>query len=104
MSGIDLQKAQREEVRWRILRALDAGRPRPVSETILLRVLTDIELPITAHELRRELDYLAGRLLIEIQGRDAGPVWTASLTRMGIDLVEYTIPCEPGIARPKKWA
>jgi hypothetical protein len=103
MGEFDLEKAQREEARWRILRALDAGRPRPGSETILLRTLEDIELPITAHQLRRELDYLKGRELIDLGGTD-GPVWMASLTRVGIDLVEYTVPCEPGIARPKRWA
>jgi hypothetical protein len=27
----------------------------------------------------------------------------AELTRYGVDIVEYTIACEPGIARPKKW-
>jgi len=97
-----MEKAQREEARWRILRALDAGRPRPVSETILLRTLQDIELPITPHGLRRELDYLRDRSLISIHGEETS-TWTAELTRYGVDVVEYTINCEPGIARPRKW-
>jgi hypothetical protein len=25
------------------------------------------------------------------------------LTRIGIDVVEYTVECDPGIARPKKY-
>ena len=29
--------------------------------------------------------------------------WFADLTRIGVDLAEYTIPCEPGIARPEKY-
>jgi hypothetical protein len=99
---IDLEKAQREEARWRILRALDAGRPRPVSETIILRLLKDIKLPITPHGLRRELDYLEDRKLVQIQGKE-DPTWMAELTRYGVDIVEYTIPCEPGISRPAKW-
>lgn len=102
MHEVDLERAQREELRWRILKTLDAGRPLPVAETIILRTLQDIQLPATPHGLRRELDYLAGRDLVSIEGQD-GPVWTAELTRTGVDLVEYTIPCEPGIARPKKW-
>jgi hypothetical protein len=101
-SDTDLEKVQREEARWRILKALDAGRPQPVSETILLRTLQDIELPVTPHSLRRELDYLEHRELIKIGHKD-GPIWTAELTRFGVDVVEYTIPCEPGINRPKKW-
>ena len=31
--------------------------------------------------------------------------WWSSLTRHGIDIAEYTVDCEPGIARPTKyWA
>ncbi len=97
-----MEKAQREEARWRILKALDAGRPVPVSETILLRTLQDIELPLSPRALRRELDYLAHRELIELKGKDSA-VWVAELTRDGVDVVEYTVECQPGIARPKKW-
>lgn len=103
MSGeIDMERAQREETRWRILKVLDAGRPTAVSETIILRVLQDINLQVTPKMLRRELDYLADRQLITVLDKD-GPTWSADLTRAGVDVVEYTIPCEPGIARPKKW-
>jgi Fe2+ or Zn2+ uptake regulation protein len=103
MTGeIDMLRAQREEARWRILRALDAGRPNQVSETIILRVLQDISLALTVSGLRRELDYLEERSLVKIHHRDE-PTWTCELTRHGVDLVEYTQPCDPGIARPKKW-
>jgi len=99
---IDLERAQREESRWRILRVLDAGRPQPVSESLILRTLQDISLPITPHGLRRELDYLRDRGLVTLQAEDQ-PTWLASLTRYGVDVVEYTQACEPGIARPRKW-
>ena len=99
---IDLERAQREEARWRILRVLDAGRPQAVSETLILRTLQDISLPITPYGLRRELDYLRDRGLIILRGEDE-PTWLADLTRYGVDVVEYTQPCEAGIARPRKW-
>lgn len=102
MHGIDLEKAQREQVRWRILKALDAGRPSPVSEVVILQVIQDASLPITPHALRRELDYLENRQLVVISGRQS-PVWSAELTHYGVDLVEYTVECLPGIARPQKW-
>jgi len=35
--------------------------------------------------------------------RHEGAPWTAELTRHGVDVVEYTVECEPGIARPKKY-
>jgi hypothetical protein len=104
MAGeIDMEKVQREEARWRILCALNAGRPMPVSETIILRVLHDINLPITPIGLRRELDYLEDRKLIAITDKE-GPTWSAELNHYGVDIVEYTLACLPGIARPKKWS
>ena len=56
----------------------------------------------TPRELRNELDYLAERHLLHLDGRD-GPQWRAKLTRHGTDIAEYTTPCEPGIARPPKY-
>lgn len=101
MHDPDLERAMREEARWRILRGLDAGRPYNVAETILLRLLSDISLPATAHSVRRELDYLEERGLIDVLDRDSS-VWSARLTRSGVDVVEYTVSCEAGIARPPR--
>lgn len=103
MHEIDMEKSQREESRWRVLRALDAGRPHPVAETIIFRALHDIALSATPHQLRRELTYLEERKLIEVIGKDDSATWLAKLTRHGIDVVEYTVACEAGIARPKKY-
>ena len=31
--------------------------------------------------------------------------WFADLTRYGVDVAEYTVDCQPGVARPAKyWA
>ena len=48
------------------------------------------------------MEYLQGRQLLDIEGEDSD-VWFAKLTRAGIDVVEYTVPVEPGIARPRKY-
>lgn len=101
MSDIDLEKNLREQVRWRILRILDVGRPSGVSEETLQLALDDARLPVTPHELRRELDYLEDRKLVCILDRDT-PMWAAELTHYGVDLVEYTVPVHPGIARPPR--
>lgn len=97
--SIDIERAQRETMRWRVLKVLDAGRPNPLSETILLGVLNDAKFPVTLVALRRELDYLENRRLVEISGRNTA-LWSAELTHYGVDLVEYAIDCHPGIARP----
>jgi hypothetical protein len=103
MHEVDLEKANREETRWRILRILDAGRPTSVSETVIFRALSDVSLAVTPAQLRRELDYLRDKKLIELTNEET-PVWAAALTGAGVDVVEYTIACPAGIARPKQWA
>jgi predicted ArsR family transcriptional regulator len=102
MDAMNLEQRQREEARWRILRVLDAGRPIAVSETIVWRVLTDIKLSITSNALRRELSYLRDRGLVEVEGENE-ETWYARLTASGVDVVEYTAPAPPGIARPRKY-
>ncbi len=102
MDAMNLEQKQREEARWRVLRVLDAGRPIAVSETIVWRVLADIKLALTLNALRRELSYLRDRGLIEIEGED-NDTWYARLTASGVDVVEYTAPAPPGIARPRKY-
>lgn len=102
MNEVDIEKAQRESMRWRVLCVLQAGRPLPVSEDIIQRALEDASMRITPSNLRRELDYLEDRKLVVLKGRD-GPVWSAELTHYGVDVVEYTVDVFPGIARPRKW-
>jgi hypothetical protein len=102
VSEIDLGKIQRESARWRILRILDAGRPLPVSEHTVLLALNDAKLSLTMQELRRELDYLDDRKLLRILDVHTSH-WSAELTHYGVDLVEYTVDCLPGIARPSKF-
>jgi hypothetical protein len=99
--GIDLEQRQREEARWRILRVVDAGRPVGVAEQIVWRVLTDIRIPFSLTEVRRELSYLRDLGLVELEGED-GPTWFARLTARGVDVVEYTAAAPGGIARPRR--
>lgn len=99
---IDLEKARRESLRWLILLTLDKARPLGASEVLILSVIAQVPQSVTAHELRREMDYLSDRKLISIAGRES-PQWHAELTRDGVDVVEYTVPVEPGIARPAKY-
>lgn len=101
MNQIDLERAQREEARWRILRVLDIGRPRGLAESVIWRTLNDVELPITPQGVRCELHYLRDRGLVTVTGEDAETL-IAALTREGIDVVEYTVACQSGIARPPK--
>ena len=99
---MDMEKARREQIRWLIMVAVNAGRPSAVAESLILGAIQGVPVQCTALEVRRELDYLEDRKLIELERLEGAP-WTAELTRDGVDFVEYTIPAEPGIARPKKY-
>lgn len=99
----DVEKSRRENLRWLILLALNSAQPIGASEQIILSAITPMIPDVTQLELRRSLDYLAERDLITIAGRDTQPAWFCKLDRYGIDVVEYTVPVEPGIARPTKY-
>ena len=99
---MDIEKAHREELRWLILQALNAAQPVGAAETIVRNAIESVILDVTVLEIRNQLDYLAERDLITITHRDTH-VWFAKINRHGIDIVEYTVSCEPGIARPAKY-
>lgn len=97
--AMTMQRVRREHIRWYLLVALNVSRPAGCGTTVLVSVMQANYPDATEHEIRRELDYLLDRQLITIDKRPDGR-WHCELNRLGVDLVEYTIPCEPGIARP----
>lgn len=99
---IDVTKARREHMRWAILLTLNTARPLGAHESLILSTVHGIYPDATQNELRRELDYLHDRQLVSVAIEPSGP-WKAELTRLGVDVVEYTVDCQPGIARPAKY-
>ena len=101
---VDMAKVRRESMRWLILLTLNHARPIGAQESLILSTAQAIYADATELELRRELDYLDDRELVKLDKSPSG-TWHAELTRHGVDIAEYTIACEPGIARPAKyWA
>lgn len=100
--SVDMDKVRREQMRWVLLLALNHARPQGAAEAVLLGVVHGVYADATPLEVRRELDYLENRRLVEIERQPSGP-WRSELTRLGIDIVEYTVDCEPGIARPQRY-
>lgn len=97
MENLLLTKQRREHIRWLGLAHLDAARPQPMVDAALLPLIQAIYPNADPHELRRELDYLAKCDLLTIVDNDG--FWRLTLTRQGIDLVEFTTPCPPGVGR-----
>ncbi len=89
-------------MRWIVLLALNHARPYGTYEEVLLSTTQAMYPDATTLEIRRVLDYLQDRLLVDVSKEPAGR-WWANLKGRGTDIVEYTIHCEPGIARPEKY-
>lgn len=98
----DMAKIRREDMRWLIILALNHARPMGCNEGLVLSVARARYADATPLELRRELDYLADRRLVDIKRDPSGP-WHCELTRHGVDVAEYTVDVQPGIARPAKY-
>lgn len=102
MQQIDHARLRREALRWLILLTLNNARPIGAFEGLVLSVAQSEYPDTTALELRREMDYLHDRELVKVDKQPSGK-WFAELTRFGVDVAEYTVNCEPGIARPAKY-
>ena len=100
--SVDLAKVRRESIRWTILLTLNNARPVGAYEELVLATIQAVFPDATALEVRRELDYLADRSLVDIT-KEPGGRWFGDLTRYGVDIAEYTVDCQPGIARPAKY-
>jgi hypothetical protein len=99
---LDQAKSRREFGRWVILLGLYNARPYGAWEEVLVSILQGMWADATKHEVRLVLEYLADRNLVDLEKHPHGR-WKADLNRYGTDVVEYTVPCEPGIARPEKY-
>lgn len=99
---MDNKKIRRELMRWTLLQALDNARPSELVEMVVQQTMRAVYPDTTEIEVRRELDYLEERELVKIR-KTPDNIWWCSLSRAGIDFVEYTINLEPGIARPEKY-
>ncbi|MGQ0530002.1 MAG: hypothetical protein ACT4PG_09355 [Panacagrimonas sp.] len=100
--SVDHAKVRREAMRWYLLVSLNAASPVGAYEELLMSTMLSIFPDATPLELRRQLEYLSDRALVALT-KEPGGRWFADLTRYGTDICEYTIDCEPGIARPQKY-
>jgi len=95
------EQERRGFVRWIILQTMDLWRPAPATLRSLVGVVQGEFADATEMEVRRHLSYLQERELIAVHTDPLGQV-RAELKRFGVDVVEYTVEVEPGIARPPR--
>lgn len=94
-------RARREFLRWVLLLTMNISRPTPTQLRLLVQVAQGEYPDCTDLEVRRELQYLQERDLCHVATDPLGYV-SATLSRHGVDVAEYTVAVEPGIARPAK--
>lgn len=99
---IDHARLRREALRWLAILTLNNARPVGAFEGLILSVAQSEYPDATPLELRRELDYLYERDLVILDKQPSGR-WHANLSRAGVDVAEYTVNCDAGIARPVKY-
>jgi len=100
--NIGLQKPAREFIRWLVLRMLYACRPGAANETIILRVLQNLDFDCELDDVRQDIDYMQSVGLAET-GQDGLTGWRARLTAVGVAVVEYGVRAPSGIGRPRRW-
>ena len=99
---IDATKARRESMRWYLLLTLHNARPLGAYTELVLATIQGIYPDASQKEVLNELEYLHVRELIKHERKPDGR-YHSELTRWGVDIVEYTVSCEPGIQRPEKY-
>lgn len=102
LEASDIARVRRESLRWLILRAMYNSCPLDLNEKVMVVIAQSVYPDASPLEIRRELDYLATRELAAVEKKPSGE-WWGKLTRHGTDIVEYTVDCQPGIARPSKY-
>lgn len=99
--AIDIERAERETLRWVLMTALWHARPYGALETLLVACAHDIPVRASAADVRRELGWLNAHGLADV--REDAPVWWAQLTALGLDVYEYRAAAPAGLARPPRW-
>lgn len=98
----ELTQLRRASLRWSLLLALHKVHPYSTSEVLLGEVARAIYHDSTPLEVRQELDYLADSELLTVT-RQPSCHWFGDLNAAGVNMVEYTTPDVPGIARPTQY-
>jgi DNA-binding PadR family transcriptional regulator len=93
----DFNRHRREGLRADLLLILNVARPTGASEQLIMRTLGDSYDEVGPNELRKELDYLDDKGLVDISQRHKD-VWKAQLSSDGIDVVEGAVTTPDGIS------
>ena len=90
---IDINAVNAKSMRYHILKLLHMSNSikAPNTERCLVLGLQGIGWPATSHDVRRQLEYLKARNLVEITNQDK-EIWSANILPDGVDILEGSVP------------
>ncbi len=94
-----MEGTRHQTVRYFLLMALNVARPAEAQAYMLRSVVASVFADVTDLEVLRELDYLTSRELISTHVNPMGQT-LAKIERYGVDVLERTVACDPGIILP----
>lgn len=90
-----------KEVRLRILKTLHIGHPEGVKEKIIFLMVNEAGIAVKEKEIASEMSYLREKGYVESDLKHSRvlkeKIWLHKITSKGIDLLEGSIPADPGI-------
>ena len=89
-------------MRWYLLVAMQRAEPLGCSDVMLKSIMDDIYGEVSPTELHQQLSYLEKRKMVTLIKNPSGH-WHGRCTALGVDVVDYTVDCRAGIARPTKY-
>lgn len=97
-----MNSLEHKEIRYRILRTLHISHPFGVKESLILMTVNDAGHRVAEKDIASEVVYLREKGYIESDKKPSRTLrtelWFHTITPKGIDLLEGTIPPDPGIS------
>jgi Fe2+ or Zn2+ uptake regulation protein len=96
---MSLERIQMKQRRGKILKALEVAYPHDLTAVVILSCLQERHIQATGTTVERDLHYLADKgylTLLEVED-EGEKVLMARLSPKGKDLLDGTIPADPGV-------
>jgi hypothetical protein len=99
-----MKDSRHREIRGWILRALHINHPEGLTERNIYLALHDIFPGLIETALPSEMNYLRDKSYIKsnkVASELCDEIWIHKITAAGIDLMERSVPADPGIELPR---
>lgn len=95
-----MRPRESRELRGRILKILEASYPFPAGDRLIADILSDARYCCSPAEVKTHLAYLAEKGYLETEDVETAELGSRTMVRLtanGKDLLEGSIPSDPGV-------